>query len=883
MVSHGSGKIGTSRDRASPTNPSHHAQLGTLFEQALEMPRPQRGGFVAEACGDNAALRADLISLLEAHDAAGDYFDNLAEHLVAPALSGVTSASDDVSASGMLEALQVSLAGSYRLERELGGGAMSRVFVAEDLKLKRHVVIKVLSPGMVPAASEWRFQREIEVAAQLQHPHIVPLHAADSAGGTSYYTMPFVAGETLRERLAREGPLPVEDATRIWRDILDALGHAHAHGIVHRDIKPGNILLSGRNALVTDFGIARAIETAAGDAWATSSGLAIGTPAYMAPEQANGDGDADQRVDIYAAGLVMYEMLAGSSPFSAHTPRDLLRAQLTREPPPLARPDAPETLLQLVTQCLAKDPAARPQHAADVLAQLDGATGTGITPAATRAAARVPGIRRFAPYAIAGLALVVMALALGLWRSFSGTVDEPGSLSGLAVLPLTSPGSDPGDAALADGMTQELISSLGKIPNLRVIASTSVTALQGSGLSVRQIADRLRVSHVIEVSLQKSGPRLRMHLRLVDARDESTQWSETYNREFAEVFVVQEEIARAVAGELASRLNGGTLPRTNPRRHTPGIAAYELYLRATDNTLLRSNGGLNRGIEYLEQAIAIDSTYAAAYAWLGHLYGRKWHAARSEDRARWFALAQQAAHKAVALDDADAVVMALLGWHLIAAKDFDGSEAAFRRALALDPGAPRAHEGLARVYMMTGRWAEQLVEARRGTETDPFSYSAVRELGLALATNGRCEEALPQLRSLKALSPPAAVAAVVSGQCYASRQQWPEAIAEFRWADDNGPTFGLAFLGFSLARAGRQDEAGVILSDLLSGRRESHGSFGIATVYAGMRDYDQAFAWLERAVDDNAVNAYIMHPIFADLHRDARFARVKVRLGLRAS
>jgi eukaryotic-like serine/threonine-protein kinase len=882
MVSHGSGKDGTSRGHPSPTNPSHHVQLGTLFELALEMPRPQRGGFVAEACGDNAALRADLISLLEAHDAAGDYFDNLAEHVVGPALSGVTSASDDVSASGMLEALQVSLAGSYRLERELGGGAMSRVFVAKDLKLKRPVVIKVLSPGMVPAASERRFQREIEVAAQLQHPHIVPLHAADSAGGTSYYTMPYVAGETLRERLARAGPLPLEDATRIWRDILDALGHAHAHGIVHRDIKPGNILLSGRNALVTDFGIARAIETAAGDAWATGSGLAIGTPAYMAPEQASGAGDADQRVDIYAAGLVMYEMLAGNSPFPAHTPHGLLRAQLTYEPPPLVRPDAPETLLQLVMQCLAKNPAARPQHAADVLAQLEGVVGTGITPATARAAARAPVIRRIAPYAITGLALVII-LVLGLRRPFSGTAVEPVSLSRLAVLPLTHPGSDPGDAALADGMTQELISILGQIPHVRVIASTSVTALQGSGLNVRQIADSLRVSHLIEASLQTSGSRLRMHLRLVNARDESTQWSETYDREFAEVFAVQEEIARAVAGELAVRLNGDTLPRVNQRRHAPSIAAYELYLRGTDNTLVRTDSGRSRAIEYLEQAIATDSTFAAAYASLGQLYLRNWNAARTEDRARWFALAQQATHRAVALDDSDAVVMASLGWYRFAANDFDGSEAAFRRALALDPGAPRAHEGLARVYMMTGRWAEQLVEARRGTETDPFSYSAVRELALALATNGRCEEALPQLRSLKGLSPPAAVAAVVSGQCYASRQQWPEAIAEFRWADDNGPTFGLAFLGFSLARAGRQDEAGVILSDLLSGRKDSHGSFGIATVYAGMRDYDQAFAWLDRAVDDNAVNAYIMHPIFADLHRDARFARVKIRLGLRPS
>jgi tetratricopeptide (TPR) repeat protein len=690
-------------------------------------------------CADDVSLHLELISLLDAHDAAGDYFDRLSERVVAPALSAMTRDAD-ATASDVIETLRKRLAGSYRIERELGGGAMSRIFVAEDLRLKRSVVLKVLSSAMAPTANTGQFQREIELAAQLQHPNIVPLFAADFAEGTWYYTMPLVTGESLRDRLARDGALSVEDALRIWRDILDALAHAHASGIVHRDIKPGNILLSGRNALVTDFGIARALETAAPDTYTTTPGLAIGTPAYMAPEQATGERDTDERVDLYQAGLVMYEMLVGSMPFAAGSVRELLLARVIREPLPLLRPDAPQGLVDLVMRCLARAPAERPPSAEAVLAELDSAV-TGQERSAPPLGSRVRRLGRAATYTMA--------------------------------------------AALV-----------------------------------------------------------------------------------------------ALAAFAAMRRPDAPFP-TTARAGAPDIAAYESYLRGMDVALLRSDSGRRQGVAHFERAIAIDSMYAPAYGGLSRMYLQLWNAAPVEERRDWFVRAEEAALRGVELDDSDPGVLAALGWVRLVAGDYEGAEASLRRATALDPSIPRGHEGLARVYMMVGRRAEQLAEARLGVASDPFSHSAIRELALALATNGRCEEAIQVLRPLKTLSPPAAVAGVVSGQCYASMGMWPEAIAELSWAADGGATFAVAFLGHALAGAGRRDEAATVLSDLLSGRRDSHGSFGIATVYAGLGDYDQAFAWLDRAIDEDSMNQYIMHPVFADLHRDPRFDRVETRMGVR--
>ena len=498
----------------------------------------------------------------------------------------------------------------------------------------------------------------------------------------------------------------------------------------------------------------------------------------------------------------------------------------------------------------------------------------------TMAGARSQRRRRALVFGVATLTLAAVPFAA---RRF--THDRPSVVAAavmpdlsIAVLPLANLSTDPGDAALAGGMTEELTAMLSRSRNLRVVARHSASVFQGSNLDVRRIADSLRVSYVLEGGVQKVGPRLRLQVRLIDARDGSTRWSETYDREMGDIFTVQDDLSRAVTRELHVRLSGGP-PNASARHYTASVEAYEWYLRGMDLALMRTTAGGQRALEYFDRAIAADSNFAAAYAGLVRVYLGNADDSRG-DRNESYARAERAALRAVALDPSLAEAHGALGWVRDGQQDWRAAEVEFRRAIALDPRAPRVYEGLARAYLWAGRPAEQLEAARVGLEIDPFSHAAIREMALALAANGRCDEALERLQPLKALSPPAGVAGVIRGQCYAVKQMWPEAIAEFRWAaETTDAKAALAFLGYALARAGRRDEARIILSDLLAGRRYSHGAFGIATVYAGLGDRERAFAWLDRAVGEKTVRPYIMGPMFEDLRRDARFTRLRARMG----
>jgi serine/threonine-protein kinase len=833
-------------------------RLADLLEAALEVAPADRAGYLRAACGADHALRAELESLLEAHDASGALFDELATAVIGPGYDALLGRSPPEPSTAVRAQLEAVLGDSYRIERELGGGGMSRVFFAEEIALRRSVVIKVLR-GDTPPMSGERFRHEIQLTAQLQHPHIVPLITSGSTGRLVYYVMPFIAGESLRTRITGGGALPVRDAVVIWRDVLDALAHAHALGVVHRDIKPGNILLSGRNALVTDFGIAHALEVAAGEAEMATGGLVIGTPAYMAPEQLAGG--VDHRADLYAAGLVLYEMLEGRPPFPPGSPRELVLARLAADVPGLSRGDCPPGLAALLRRCLAPDPADRPSSVDEVIAALDAIPSEPVR--VRRRAARA--------YALASVLVLVVAALFALARGRGGTAASPeNTVPTIAVMPLVTAAGAAGDAALASGLTEELISVLGRAGSLRVIGSRSVATLRDRQLTLRQIADSLRASHLVEGSLQKAGNRVRMEIRLIDVRDGSVSWMETYNREIGGILAAQEDIARAVAGELKVLL----APRARPVRepYTPDMAAYELYLRGRNPAMLRGEQNRRDGIAYLERAIAVDSGFAAAWAALVPLYLNLPFS--DDDYDTWYQHAERVARRAVQLDDALADSHAALGWALLMKREWPAAEASLDRAIALDPSVSRGYEGLARLYMETRRPAAQLAAARRGLDADPYSYLAVVEMALALNTNGRCDEAIELLRPLKSLTPPPGVAGVVMGQCYITLGMWPEALAELRWSVQLQARAGLAFLGYALARSGDRARAREILEDLLAGRRRSDGAFGIAVVYAGLRDYDQAFAWLERAIEENSWRHYLFTPMFAELHRDPRFARL---------
>jgi serine/threonine-protein kinase len=843
-------------------------RLTELLDRALDVPQAERSEFIDAECGDDRELRAELISLLEANESATDYFDDLADQIVSPAYAALKHSVFD---SDLLPQLTAALGNGYSIERELGGGGMSRVFLAEEVSLRRKVVIKVLPPGLSTSVSGDRFRREIQLVAQLQHAHIVPLLSSDSTSSLVWFTMPFVAGESLRAKLQRGGAVPIREAQKIWRDVLDALSYAHSTGVIHRDIKPGNILLSGRNALVTDFGVARAIEMSA-DADSTAAGLAMGTPAYMAPEQVTGEIEIDGRADIYASALVMHEMLEGQRPFIAATTRELILARMKQDPPKVSRADCPDLLRDLVLKCLAKDPAQRPATAEVVLAELDEIPSTRNvldTPAGHEARRRL--VNRVGAYAVAAVAIVVAGAF-----AFDRTRSDPAARSvtaatvrpSIALLPLRNLGADPADGVLADGMTEELNAALAKGSNVRVVGSASIQELLSRGLDTKQIADSLEVSHVLDGGLQKVGTRIRMQIRLVSALDGSTRWEETFDREMGDVFAMQDDISRAVALGLDARLVPAPPPGESRRRPTSNIFAYESYVRGMSLTGVAKR---EEAIALLNKAIAADSTFAAAYA------GLVWHSllagGSAAENAKIDRRLRAAAEKAVALDSTLAEAHSALGWAYLGF-DYGKAEAALRRAVALDPGARRGYEGLARAYMYMGRPAEQLTAARLGLEADPYSSQAMREMGLALMMNDRCDEAIELNRPLKALSSPRQVAGVIIGVCHAASGRWADAIEEFRWADKLGARAALGLLGNVLARAGREGEARAILADLQSGRRNSHGPWGIAVIYAGLGDNDRAFEYLDKAFEEGNVRVYIMSPMFRDLQKDPRFKRM---------
>ncbi len=458
----------------------------------------------------------------------------------------------------------------------------------------------------------------------------------------------------------------------------------------------------------------------------------------------------------------------------------------------------------------------------------------------------------------------------------------------IAVLPLTNLGTDASDAALADGMTEELIGILARLGQVRVIASTSVFGFKGRPIDVRRIADSLRVSHILEGGFQRVGSRLRLQVRLVDARDGSTRWSATYDREMKDVFATQDELAGAVARELEVRLEGRT--GSNLLRHrTRNIEAYELYLRGHDLTLHFTDSGLRAGLEYFNQAIALDSTFAAAYAAAARGYALLgWSGNPGFSLGELRTRAEAAVRKALALDDSLAEAHAALGVILMVWRgDPTSAEAEARRALALNPAEPRVHEQLAHIALLTGRPTDVLAEARLGLEADPLSPTAITMVARALYRNGRCDEALAQLQPVAGLRPPVRWAVLTAGLCFAEQRRWPEAIAALRQGGETGGVHGRTMLGFVLAQSGQRQEARQILAELLA-RQQRSGNLAsdVAIVHAGLGDVDGAFTWLNRAADEGPALATtplleeIMGPAFRDLRRDPRFERVRKRLGL---
>jgi eukaryotic-like serine/threonine-protein kinase len=667
------------------------------------------------------------------------------------------------------ERLRNALAGRYAIQRELGRGGMATVFLAEDLKHHRQVALKVLNPELAEVLGGERFLREIEIAAGLHHPHILPLYDSGEADGLLYYAMPYAEGESLRDRLSREKQLPVDDALKIAREVADALSYAHGRGVVHRDIKPENILLESGHAVVADFGIARAISAAGGEQL-TATGLAIGTPAYMSPEQAAGSYELDGRSDLYSLGCVLYEMLAGHPPFAGATVGSLVYQHLTASPPNITsiRPSVPGRVTAALERALAKTPADRFSHAAhfaEALSPRESAVSATVA-APAPAARRVPRLAL-----IAFPAILVVGAALLLLRVGGDPPGPPASAyprTALAVLPFQNLSADAEHAYFAGGLHDELLTHLSKVAAISLRGRTSVMGYAETTKPIRQIAGELEVGALVEGSVQVVGGRLRVNVQLIDAATDEYLWAESYDRTLDDAFAIQSDVAQRVVAAVGAALGGaerdalGLAPTANAE-------AYRLYLQGRE--YYRRPGYIRQSQEIAqllyERALELDPEFVMAWAALSEVHGQM-HWLRYDTSPERVARQREAAEMALRLaPEAPEARMAMGLWHYWGRRDYATALREFDVALQGMPNDARLISLIGFVHRRLGNWDEVIAAFERATQLDPRDANLFLDVGgLSLRAMRRYPEEVRAYDRALSLAPDLHGAAVQRGETY---------------------------------------------------------------------------------------------------------------------
>ena len=638
-----------------------------------------------------------------------------------------------------IDRLAAALADRYRIERELGAGGMATVYLAEDLKHHRDVAIKVLRPELAATLGPDRFVREIEIAARLTHPHILMLIDSGEADGFLYYVMPYIPGESLRERLDRDGKLSVDDGIRLTDQVASALSYAHERGVVHRDIKPENILLTGDQAIVADFGIARAVEMAGAERL-TGTGLAVGTPAYMSPEQAFGQGDVDGRSDVYALGCVVYETMCGRAPFEAGTPQALLARHAADAVPRLRKsdPTIPVFVERAVERALAKRPEDRFQTAGAFAEALT--TGTVV--------ARVGGWR--SPQSIVAGAVTVLLLATAGWWIATGSGDSP--IERLAVLAPVNLTDDPEQADLIPGLHEMLIFELSQAGGMTVIQRASVLQYQGSDKPAGDIARELNVDALVLTSFFREGDSVGIQARLIDGDTEDGLWSKSYDGDVSSVFSLYRDLASEIAGEIHAALSQEETARPSPAI-TTDPQAYQAYMRGLVHMDQFTPQDLEIAMDYFNTALEIDSTFAPAYAQIAGVWGRRVVLGLMPP-LEGGPLSQEAALRAAQLDpDAPDVPLALASVHTWYEWDWDAAETEFRRAVERTPNDEFTRVFFSHFLTMLKRFDEAEVQIQRALELDPFNPFVQVMYAIQLNFAGRSDESIAQFQEVISVAP----------------------------------------------------------------------------------------------------------------------------------
>ena len=750
-------------------------------------------------------------------------------------------------ASDEIERFKAARGDQYVVEGLIGRGGMAEVYRALDVRHGRPVAIKLLDANLGQVVVADRFIREIGIAARLQHPNILPVYDSGNADGTLYYIMPFIEGGSLRDRLRQEPHLAIADVVHIVQGVADALAYAHQRNIVHRDIKPENILFSAGHAVVADFGIAKAIDAAEAQGL-TQVGFGLGTPEYMSPEQAFGEPDIDGRSDTYSLACVTFELFAGNTPFSGKNATAVIMRKTAMDAPPLttqSRTQLPSAVDAVVSRALMRD---RDQRYATV--------------------------QEFAR--------ALREAASGDEQSFTRTSQPRERVPvSIAVLPFVNASGAPENDFLCDGVSDELVHALGKVPGLRVVARTSSFAFKGSTEDARTIAEKLRVRSLLEGTLRRSGDRLRITTQLVDATTGFQLWSERYDRQVTDVFEVQDEITRSIVSSLKLEL----MPDAEAER--PAIPkAYERYLEARFHWNQRTEAGIRRSLELLDEAIALDPDYAPARAAQSTalvtlaIYGQRApdevmpQARASADRA--LAIAPSLAEALTAR----ACIKAMYEW------DWRGAEEDFLGALRSDPNSSTAHQWYAmNLLVPQGRFNEARSHIRRARTADPVSPVVALGWGLIHYFERDFERAVTAYRELLARSPDFGIAHFFLGQALLEAHRPDEAASHLQQAvaQAGAAPETMAMVGVAHAAAGRQAEASASLAALTARGRTSYVSpVLLAQLHIALGDHGATLDALEQARDARATDLVwiAVRPAFDAVRLDPRFESLVRDIGL---
>jgi serine/threonine protein kinase/tetratricopeptide (TPR) repeat protein len=772
------------------------------------------------------------------------------------------------------------LSGRFTIVRFVAQGGMGAVYEANDVMVRTRVALKVLEDRITTDASAIeRFRRELLLARRVSHPNVCrvyELYQATTATGRPVYflTMEFLEGETLAARIGRNGRMTKEVALPIVEQMCQGLQAAHAEGVIHRDFKSSNVVLvprpagsseGGPRVVITDFGIARALEQpgVVGDEALTGGGGFVGTPDYMAPEQVTG-GEISPATDVYALGVVLYQMVTGQLPFSAETPLATAARHLEQSPPrpELAVPSLDPRWSRTIVKCLDRDPGRRFQRPTDILLPLMGQTP-----------------KRRWPLLVAA-AVVLLLLVSGVLVARRSAQNSRVASASIAVLPFVDMSPQHDQEYFSDGVAQEIINSLAQVPELHVVARSSSFSFKGKNEDLRSIGEKLEVAHVLEGSVRKAGVRLRVSAQLVNTADSQQLWSQTFDRDVADVFAVQDEIAHAVVAALKVRV----LPQREGRASDAVITSpdvYALYLRGVQ---FRNSGSLpdaRNAIEELEKALAVDPNYAPAHAALADallFYGANsdYEESRQYD---WRRRSIEEANRAVALNPNLVQAYVVRGVaEMWISLDWQAAQASYERALALAPGDAGALSGYGLLLSIIGRGPEAVVALQKAMALDPLSAPAAYFLGRTYISLGDYKAARATLEKATALAPQH-VMARYWGFLEVLEGNPAKALATFqshpvKWIQE----FGTAVCDHSL---GKEEASRKALAELIATESEV-AQYQIAEVYAWRGDADKAFEWLDRAYTDHDPGVCLVKadPFLASLHSDPRYAAFLKKLKL---